>query len=221
MGLFGDIAKSVAGPLVGGLFDTVSKPKADYKGAKNQVTWRVQDAKRAGVHPLAALGLPSMGPVVSQSNMAPWAADAASNVAQVLSTREQAAMQKEMADAQLENMKLRNAEIAARIKAMGIEDMGQTPLGVVSVPRPKPLVDPNTGMTTGTPLVLPGGMIADVPAGIHTAGDAAEILGEMMDWSYVPLSVVDWLKNNSIFVPGRPPSPRSRSQYHSIDPYSP
>lgn len=112
---FGDIVKAVAGPLTGGLFSAVDKPKADYSGAKNQISWRVADAKRAGIHPLAALGVPSMGPIVSQSNMAPWAADAASNLAGMASRREQETLAAE---------KLRS-DIALN-NAMRVESMSRT-----------------------------------------------------------------------------------------------
>lgn len=33
--------------------------------AKNQIQWRVEDAKKAGLHPLAALGAPTVSPAVS------------------------------------------------------------------------------------------------------------------------------------------------------------
>lgn len=36
---------------------------------KSQVQWRVEDARKAGIHPLAALGLPAAGGVGSSSNV--------------------------------------------------------------------------------------------------------------------------------------------------------
>jgi hypothetical protein len=119
MGLFSGIAKAIAGPLVGGLFGSLDKPKADYTGAQNQVSWRVADAKRAKIHPLAALGMsPGMGPVISQSNIAPWAADAAQNLANMASDKDLAALSGE---------KLKS-EIALN-HALRAESIGRTGLG--------------------------------------------------------------------------------------------
>lgn len=111
---FGDIVKSVAGPLTGGLFSAFDKPKADYSGAQNQISWRVADAKRAGIHPLAALGVPSMGPVVNSSNVAPWAADAASNLASMRADRDLAALSGRKLESEVSLNNALRAEAIAR-----------------------------------------------------------------------------------------------------------
>lgn len=77
MGLLGDVGKSAIGAgisALGGLASSALSNRSaeninllNYKQAKefaqNQIQWKVADAKKAGLHPLAALGMsPVMGP---------------------------------------------------------------------------------------------------------------------------------------------------------------
>lgn len=60
-------AAAAAGNLIGGFFDRASAKKQasldrEYQlaFAKNAIQWKVEDAQKAGVHPLYALGAPTM-----------------------------------------------------------------------------------------------------------------------------------------------------------------
>lgn len=90
MGFLSDVFKGSGGSIVSGVLDAaggilgnnakqdmfsqaqaLSREQFEYQKAlhQNQIQWRVEDAKRAGVHPMAALGLSSMSfsPVSSAS----------------------------------------------------------------------------------------------------------------------------------------------------------
>lgn len=63
MGLLSKVVGSIAGPLIGGLINRSSNNSAGDQNAalqrefaQNGIRWRVEDAKAAGLHPLAALG---------------------------------------------------------------------------------------------------------------------------------------------------------------------
>jgi hypothetical protein len=59
------------GDIIGGLFGASSQRKAlkaERHNLQNAVRWRVADAKAAGIHPLAALGMPSYGSNVQPNN---------------------------------------------------------------------------------------------------------------------------------------------------------
>lgn len=55
---------SAGASLIGGAFGRKSRSdevKFQRQQAKNKISWTVEDAKRAGIHPLAALGSPAAG----------------------------------------------------------------------------------------------------------------------------------------------------------------
>lgn len=63
MGIWSAIGSILGGPFgeaLGSGYDSYSSEKSNYKNqkefAQNSISWRVADAKRAGIHPLAALG---------------------------------------------------------------------------------------------------------------------------------------------------------------------
>lgn len=67
MGFFSSLVGAVAGPLVGGLLGSKSSKDAgdanaalQREFAQNGIQWKVEDAKKAGVHPLYALGAPTI-----------------------------------------------------------------------------------------------------------------------------------------------------------------
>lgn len=100
------------GSLVGGLFGGRSQRKANEENARLQrefaqhgISWRVEDAKRAGLHPLFALGgggatfTPSSQPVMDGQNLSRAAAAAADFV-----------NNRELVAAQLESVKASTAK---------------------------------------------------------------------------------------------------------------
>lgn len=61
-------AIAVGGNLIGGMFgqsQQASNQALQREFAQNAISWRVADAKRAGIHPLYAMGAPTMSPAVS------------------------------------------------------------------------------------------------------------------------------------------------------------
>lgn len=144
---FKDTAGSIlgaAGGVVGSLLGANSNDRAndanmafareqlEYQKelAKNQIQWKVEDAKKAGLHPMAALGLSSMSysPVSAGQVGADYSGignslmsmgqniDRASMAAKDREQQERAlALQERQADLQLENMKLQNDYIREQI----------------------------------------------------------------------------------------------------------
>lgn len=55
--------KAAAGGAIAGALGSILSPSpgVDHEYAKNFVRWRVKDAKKAGIHPLYALGAPAVG----------------------------------------------------------------------------------------------------------------------------------------------------------------
>jgi len=95
------------GAVLGGLGSLFGgKQKTDYTGMKKGVQWRVADAKAAGIHPLAAMGLPLASPMVTSGS---HIGEGLSQIGAGLETREAAKLGRERAD--LENELLR-AQIA-------------------------------------------------------------------------------------------------------------
>lgn len=113
-------AISAGGSLLGGLLGSKSNDKAtaaNIDAQKNAVSWRVADAKRAGIHPLAALGVPTAGPVATASNaLGEGIAGAGQAVANYASNREMADLQRQQIEA---NIAKTYADRAASITASG------------------------------------------------------------------------------------------------------
>lgn len=100
--MFGGIASAI-GSIAGGLLGRKSAQEANEMNAaltreqiayqkelnKNQIQWRVEDAKKAGLHPLAALGVSSYSYTPVQSNISgqdySWLGDAAGGIGDSLS----------------------------------------------------------------------------------------------------------------------------------------
>lgn len=72
-------AISALGSLAGGLIGGQDGSNMDKYGMTHSIRFRVRDAKAAGIHPLYALGAPTMSPAViqGQNNMGSAIADAA------------------------------------------------------------------------------------------------------------------------------------------------
>lgn len=93
----GSVGSALSG--VGSVFGAVTNMNTQKQYAQNGIQWRVEDAKKAGIHPLAALGAhtTSFTPISVGSELG----DAMQRIGQNLSTHQQ---QKQQADAmQLQN----------------------------------------------------------------------------------------------------------------------
>lgn len=93
--------------LLGGIFGSSSTKKANaantrmqYDFAKNSIQWKTEDAKRAGLHPLAALGAQGYSPtigVMADNQMGNALADAGASIGNAVANRTAA----KLADLQL------------------------------------------------------------------------------------------------------------------------
>lgn len=90
-------ALPVIGPIVGGLISNRANRRAandqmqmqkDF--AKHGVRWRVEDAKAAGIHPLAALGMQGMSPspVFAADSLGPAISEAGQNLGRAVSAQQ-------------------------------------------------------------------------------------------------------------------------------------
>lgn len=86
------------------------KPKADYTHLQKGIQWRVEDAKRAGIHPLYALGASTSSPVYTYEGGPAFAAGAIKGVSEAVGN-----ITASKREAQLHDLTLR--EIESRIKA--------------------------------------------------------------------------------------------------------
>lgn len=118
---------SILGGLVGGGLNYYSQQKANEENikfqrefAQNGLSWKVEDARRAGVHPLAALGAsgyqaaPSSVGADIGSPIGNGISAATSKIAQALD--EDA---KKMSELQIQNQELENVKLAKEIAGMG------------------------------------------------------------------------------------------------------
>lgn len=147
---FGPIASVIGGTAVGNAVDAAfNKPsnmsKKNYERqkefAQNAIQWRVADARAAGIHELAALGMPvaSYAPeVVGQGSRGSFQSEIdamgqnitramAAGAGPTMMTPNELAFQ----GLQLENQKLQNDKLAAEIRILG--QPGSPPAGTTRI----------------------------------------------------------------------------------------
>lgn len=178
-------AIAAAGSILGGLFGRKSQKEANDQNvayqrefAQHGISWRVEDAKRAGLHPLFALGgsgatfTPSVQPVMDGQNIA-RAAQAAGDfigsreitAAQLDAVKASAAKDWALASAaDSEAARLRQSQIVPVAQSFGIGD-----------PRHRGSADleidgqPNARLSAGSPLppieAIPNYLTSDVKPG--------------------------------------------------------
>lgn len=120
---------SAGASLLGGLLGKKSQEKAAAKGyaqqkefAQHGIRWRVADAQAAGIHPLAALGVPlqQVSPIAVGDTMGSAFASAGQDIGRAIDAKRTAgervdAVTKTMRDLQLQRMGLENELLAAKI----------------------------------------------------------------------------------------------------------
>lgn len=150
---------SVIGGVIGGGLNYFSQQKANEENikaqrefAQNSISWKVEDAKRAGVHPLAALG--ASGYQASPSFMSADVGSPVGNgISQGLSKVGQALDENavKMSELQLKNQELENMKLAKEIASMGqsVASSGALPY-YQSFNTPSASEIPGIGVTPGS-----------------------------------------------------------------------
>ena len=119
-------ALAAGGQLLGGLISNQTQKKINDKNLsynrevlQNQIQWKVDDAKKAGIHPLYALGAPSVSPgaLASDNNSFGNSVSGASNVI----ARSLELKQSKLLDAQIKKTEAEAYEAKARAHSI-IED---------------------------------------------------------------------------------------------------
>ena len=133
---------------IGGIADTIlsfgsanKANKLQEDAAKHGVSWRVADAKKAGVHPLAALGMPSisMSPIAVGSSGLGEAGQSLDRAVAAGSTKSQRQnyVADRITDLQLEGAALDNDIKRAELASLVRRTMGPAG-GAALIPNPEP-----------------------------------------------------------------------------------
>lgn len=141
--------------------------------AQNSIQWKVEDAKRAGIHPLAALGASGYSASPSYVGADNGIAQAGQQLSQGLSK----ALDKDAE--KLSALKVKDAELEVQKKALEIRQMGQ-----------KVSADNFFGSVSNSSVPVPNGSaptsglsnsVVDSPAGKSPAMTASQIGGRVFD----------------------------------------
>lgn len=143
MSFFGSLAKAAIGPLISGglgiLGGKLSDDASASEAAKNRalqrefaqhgVRWKAEDAKRAGLHPLFAMGAPTMSPAVSMPDvggvgrgLAQMGQDVSRSIAATRSREDR--LRARMLEAQIEGQELENMGQRLRNRAEAKSQLG-------------------------------------------------------------------------------------------------
>ena len=143
---FGQAAAKVAGEVAPALLQYRSAKKdreMQYDAAQNSISWRVQDARNAGIHPLFALGAPTQNMTPTTVGYSPM--DFASAFDMVANSKFNKELQKQTLEKnqlEIDGLKLRN-QVAYLHSVKPMRDtMGQSPNPSGSS---QILVNPNSG----------------------------------------------------------------------------
>lgn len=177
--MLGEILGSI-GSAIGGLFgqssaNKMAQEQLDWqkKLAYQQVQMRVQDATKAGIHPLAALG---MSPVsfspVSVGDPASSMASAGQNIGRAIAAAGTKDDQTQQLSLELARTQIQGAQIDNEIKRQELASRVRRSLGPMAVGTPSaglPAVQPNTARGGDI-----GGQALPLPFGLHlTTGRTA------------------------------------------------
>lgn len=174
--------------------------------AQNSIQWRVADAKKAGIHPLYAMGAPTMSPSVSVQND-PLAASIGSMGADINRAmtatnnpvEKMTVTQTALQDMQLTNMALRNDLLASQIAKL--KQAGNPPGVPIGDQNAVPIDDKipkNKRLTMNGQEVL-------VDPGWSPTQDVADMYGDenpVVQYIYGPLKMwKDYTYNNERRIP--------------------
>lgn len=198
--------------LLGGLFsdNSAEKQRAHNEAlqrefAQNSIQWRVADAKKAGVHPMYALGAPSMSPAVSisESGVGKAMGSMGQDISRAMfATQSQETrdtmFNKTLQDLQVQNFTLKNDLLASQIAKL--KSMGNPPAppnlgseGLVSVPMKNKPEDLNLNVLGGT-------AVRGHP-GFSSTNSMSDTYGDenpLIQWLYGPAKMYfDWAYHTS------------------------
>lgn len=151
-------AISAGASLLGGFLGRESQEEQRAKNealqrefAQNSVQWRVADAKKAGIHPLYAMGAPTMSPAVGvqadplAASLSSMGQDVGRAMTALNSPAEKFSVtQSALQELQLHNMTLRNEYLAAQIAKLKQPGTPPgVPIGTAETVAVDPKMDPN------------------------------------------------------------------------------
>lgn len=189
MGVFDAIGSVVGGLINAQSAKNINKKQLAYADAlnKNRIQWTVEDAKKAGIHPLAALGASSVGGFASPSFVAPQWGDAVASGFSALEdafdgsrgSREASGPPKKLGPTQgevlAESLGLERAQLQNELLRTEIASM-----------RSRTAISNMRAAATGGPVIRsPFGAI-DVDTKVDPADTYEQRYGEISDWIFGP-----------------------------------
>lgn len=180
--------------FVSGLFDRDAQKEANQKNAdlqrdfaQNSIRWRAEDAKRAGIHPIYALGAPTMSATssyVATDGMADALSSASQDIGRAVNaTRTQPerddAFTKSVQQLSLQKAGLENELLASQIAKLKASINPPMPvLGSDGVPQADKFEE--------RPRMMLGGVPITGDEGTMNTDTATKRWGEMSDWAVGP-----------------------------------
>lgn len=230
--------------LLGGLFGQSSQEKINQQNlaqamfmAQNSIQMKVQDANKAGINPLAALGVQTSSPgvAVGSNALGEGISKAGQDISRAVSAHvsdEDKTLVRKEALLKLQNQELQNALLASQIKKQNapgnppaihkadmISGQGQTGVGTSELVKPEPQKVTPTNVTGHMPGINPEVKIGRDPDGRLVSGPArqgvegADIVGPLQ-WHFRN-TVVPWFGSNFSGERLHPPGLRAaRPGYH-------
>lgn len=152
--------KAAAGGAIAGALGSMLSPTPgiDHEYAKNFIRWRVKDAKKAGIHPLYALGAPAVGSSASVGASGDGILDGLRDVGSAASAIEQRKLQaraNQRADAQADAEIAESRARARAADAQAYRDFVTTSLQASNLQRTA--AKANVKQDIAQDITLPGG----------------------------------------------------------------
>lgn len=245
-----DVLGMVVGEVVSGLGSSIFSgggDTVDYTGMQNQIQWRVKDAEKAGVHPLYALGAPTVSPAVISSGSGYRPGEGAGQYLDYKLRKDEGSRSERLVEAQVAESKARASAATAqankdqvdtmiaawhlqdlRSKMNSQQDMTKAPTATELF---TPLGSMSTSRTTDSQTVADqyGDLAGEIYGLWRLGNDGVEALVRQADRSGVP-GFKAWVQENRdvlelIARPGykyiRPGKPKPGYRYFSDDRVAP
>ena len=152
---------------LGGMFGGNKAAKAQYRMFKKQlqfqrdaathgIQWKVKDARKAGIHPVYALGAPTFSPAPISADTSGYASAGeslgrgVSQVAQAMAAKRQNKLQEDLLKAQIDKTQAEADAVASQAQAYKLNMLRQHVTGV-GKPRPTPEIVPGISIAAKRP----------------------------------------------------------------------